>query len=345
MYLCPAEDLISIADALKSDFGRLRNKKIFLTGATGFIGKNLLESILWISEKHNLNLEIFSVSRDVEKFFSQYPHFKLHSRFKLYERDICGDLNSLPIDKIDLTIHAATDVINQKNSLDVLNACVEGTTNVLNFSNKKGCEKFLLLSSGAIYGAAIEKLYSFEESHLGAIDLVPSKSGYALGKQLSEWITHQSGSQSMHVKVARCFAFLGPYLPLNQHFAIGNFIQSALLKENIEIRGDGTPLRTYLYTSDLCIWLLKILLNGSPHCIYNVGGGEVFSIRELADIVKEQLNSSIEINVHQLPSGVVDTYVPNLDKISSELSLRQTVPLREAINKTANWNEKYADIQ
>jgi nucleoside-diphosphate-sugar epimerase len=161
---------------------------------------------------------------------------------------------------------------------------------------------------------------------------------------VSEWITYQSSNQSMHVKVARCFAFLGPYLPLNKHFAIGNFIQSALLNENIEIKGDGTPLRTYLYTSDLCIWLLKILINGSPNCIYNVGGGEILSIRELADIVREQLNSSVQVNVHQLPCGIVDAYIPNLDKISSELGLHPTIPVREAINKTANWNKKYAAI-
>jgi dTDP-glucose 4,6-dehydratase len=144
--------------------------------------------------------------------------------------------------------------------------------------------------------------------------------------------------------VARCFAFVGPYLPLNQHFAIGNFIQSALLNENIEIKGDGTPLRTYLYTSDLCVWLIKVLLNGLPNCIYNVGGGDVLSIRELADVVKDQLNSTIKVNVHQLPCGVLDAYIPNLDKIRNELGLYPTVLIREAISKTANWNMKHADI-
>ncbi len=345
MYLCPTEDLALIADSLKSDFDELYGKRIFLAGATGFIGKNLLESLLWANEKHDLGIKIFSVSRDIQKFFSQYPHFRLHSQFKLYECNMCEDLDDLPIDRIDLTIHAATDVINQGSPLDILNNCIQGTVNILNFSKKKGCQKFLLLSSGAIYGAANNKTHRFEESNLGAVNLFSPKSAYALGKQLSEWITHQSANQSMQVKVARCFAFVGPYLPLNQHFAIGNFIKSALLNEDIEIKGDGTPLRTYLYTSDLCVWLLKILINGLPNCIYNVGGREVLSIRELADVVKNQLNSTIKVNVHQLPRGVVDAYIPNLEKIGNELDLYPTVLVREAITKTANWNLKYAHIK
>ncbi len=344
MYLCPSEDLNLIADTLRSDVAKLRNKKIFLTGATGFIGKNLLESILWIGEKYNFNVEIFSISRNPEIFFNQFPHFKNHKQFKLFKGDICEDFNLLPIDKIDITIHAATDVVNQNSPIDVLNVCVQGTLNVLNFSKRMGCKNFLLLSSGAVYGESIENIKSFHESHLGGVDLVSPKSAYALGKQLSEWLTYQFGNDSMLVKVARCFAFVGPYLPTDKHFAIGNFIKSAISNKDIEIKGDGKPLRTYLYTSDLCIWLLKILLSGPSKSIYNVGGNEVLSIRELANNIKKELNPKIQINVHQLSSGNNNFYIPNVDKISNQLGLNPTVSIRDAIIKTANWNIKHADI-
>ncbi len=343
MYLCPTEDLISINDSLKLDIEKIRCKRIFLTGATGFIGKNLLESLLWLNKSNKLDIEIFSISRNPERFFNQYPHFKTHSQFQLFQGDICDDIN-FPVPKIDLTIHAATDVVKQKSPIDIFNACVKGTSNVLEFSKRMGCQEFLLLSSGAIYGSSTQKNISFTETYSGAINLTSSRSAYPLGKQMSEWLAHQHADQSMRVKVARCFAFVGPYLPIDEHFAIGNFIQSALLNQSISINGDGTPLRTYLYTSDLCVWLLKILLNGVSRSIYNVGGGEILSIKELADMVVAQLNKSIKIDVHHLESGGIDSYIPNLDKVFGELGLKQTVSIKEAINKTANWNKKYADI-
>lgn len=345
MYLCPEEDLEAISDGVKSDFEKLRDKKIFITGATGFIGKNLVESLLWINEKNSLNIEILAISRDPEKFYRSYPHFRKHSQFKLYQRDVCDNLNDLPIKKIDFVIHAATDVIQQLDPIKILRACSDGTSNVLSFSGKLDCERFLLLSSGAVYGKSSDATIEFSESYIGGVDLASPKSAYALGKQLSEWLIQQMSSKGMRVKIARCFAFVGPYLPLDQHFAIGNFIEASLQDQNIEIRGDGTPLRTYLYTSDLCIWLLKILLSDNSSNVFNVGGDEVVSVGELANIVKETINSDVCVNIHQVANGTIDAYVPNLNKIKKVLNLTPKVNLREAIRKTANWNLKYANIK
>ncbi len=344
MYLCPEEDLIAISDAMESGFEKLRGKKIFLTGATGFIGKNLLESIFWINEKNNLNIEVFSISRDPGKFYYQYPHFRTHNYFKLYKCDVRDDLSVLPIKEIDFVVHAATDVVNQLNAVETLKTCIEGTSNVLSFATGLGCKSFLLLSSGAVYGKSRDAMVKFCESDTGGIDLASSKSAYALGKQLSEWLSQQANSPNFKVKIARCFAFVGPYLPLNQHFAIGNFIGACLEGRNIQINGDGTPLRTYLYTSDLCIWLLKILLSEHSSNVFNVGGGEVVSIAQLANIVKKEINQGIGISIHQPAGSGSEAYVPNLDKIGLELNLSPTVNLIDAIRKTANWNLKYANM-
>jgi nucleoside-diphosphate-sugar epimerase len=344
MYLCPLGDLIAIDEALKFSVNKIRNKKILLTGATGFIGKNLLEAILWISEKNNLNVEIYSISRNPDKFFSRYPHFQKHINFKLFKGDIRDDLNILSIQKIDLTIHAATDVINPINAIDILDSCIEGTTNVLSLSEKLGCKSFLLLSSGAVYGKQPNGLGGVEETYIGGVDLQSPKSAYALGKKVSEWLSSQERAEHMRVNIARCFAFTGPYLPLDQNFAIGNFIECALRNRDVDIKGDGTPLRTYLYTSDLCIWLLKMLLSDVSD-VFNVGGDVVVSIAELANIVKEAINPDIGVRVQQISSGITERYVPNISKIKRELGLSPTVGLKDAIIKTANWNLGYANFK
>ena len=344
MYLLPADDLNFIEQSLGSSSEKLRNKRIFLTGATGFIGKSLLETLLWLNKNQNLNLEIVSISRDPVNFFKTYPHFLGHPEFKLYGGDISDDTSKLDLGLLDLTIHAATDVVGKVNSIDLMKACIDGTSNIVKTSKEKGCQKFMLLSSGAVYGRQPLNIDRLSESCIGGVDLVDPQSAYALGKQVSEWLVQQFNDMQMEVKVARCFAFVGPYLPLDKHFAIGNFIKSALLGRNIDILGDGTPLRTYLYSSDLCYQLLRILLDANSGSVWNVGGEEPISIKQLAELVCEELNPSIKIKIHKTPMGLMEKYIPDLKKITTELKVNPGVNLREAIRKTAEWNLKYANL-
>jgi len=344
MYLLPVEDLNFIEQSLGDSSEKLRDKRIFLTGATGFVGKSLLEALLWLNKNRNLNLEILSISRDPVSFFKKYPHFLEHQEFRLYAGDICNDISALDLGSLDLTIHAATDVVGKINPIDLMKTCVDGTKNVIKAAKEKGCQKFLLLSSGAIYGKQPLHIGCLTESYIGGVDLASPQSAYSLGKQVSEWLAQQFNDDQMEVKVARCFAFVGPYLPLDEHFAIGNFIKAALLGRDIDILGDGTPLRTYLYSSDLCHQLLKILVDANSGSVWNVGGAEPISIKKLAELVCEELNPSIKINIHKPPTGLIEQYIPDLKKITTELMVKPGVDLRAAIQKTAEWNLKYANF-
>lgn len=345
MYLLPAEDLDFIERSLGDVSEKLRDKKIFLTGSTGFIGKSLLETLLWLNKNKKLNLEIVSISRNPESFFKKYPHFREHPEFKLFTGNICDDISSIDLGLLDLTIHTAADVVGKINPIDLMQTCANGTMNVIKTAKKKGCQKFLLLSSGAVYGRQPLNISSFSESYIGGVELSSHQSAYSLGKQVSEWLTHQFNDEQMEVKIARCFAFVGPYLLLDKHFAIGNFIKSAILGRDIQILGDGTPLRTYLYSSELCYQLLKILIDGKAGSVWNVGGNEVVSIKRLAEIVCEELNSNININVHASSMGLTERYIPDLTKIRSELCVTPQVSLRVAINKTAKWSLRHGNLK
>jgi nucleoside-diphosphate-sugar epimerase len=338
------DDLEFIDKNLGTDVERFKGANILITGSTGFVGKGLLETFFWLDEIYALGLKITSISRDPESFFLKNPHFKKFSQFRLIRGNISEKIIDLDIGSIDYVVHAATDVVGKSLPLDVFNSCVKGTKNVIDLAKLRNCKSFLLVSSGAVYGQQPSNISKLPESYIGGVDLSSPKSAYALGKQASEWILHQNASEAMEVKVIRGFAFTGPYLPLDQHFAIGNFIGAALQNRSIDILGDGTSLRTYLYSTELCLWLLKVLLKGKSQGIWNIGGEEQVSIAELAFLVKDVLNSRSNISIIGKPGGRIEKYIPCIDKISRELGLFPSVDLKNAITKTANWNLRYGDI-
>ena len=139
----------------------------------------------------------------------------------------------------------------------------------------------------------------------------------------------------LDVKLARCFAFVGPYLNRKIYYAIGNFIQNCLDGKPIVINGDGTPLRSYLYADDLVEWLFAILERGETGRPYNVGSDRAISIRELAEKVRIVLGTRNEIKIMGHPTGgKPSVYVPNIDRVKHELGLQIKYDLRDAIYKS-----------
>ena len=178
------------------------------------------------------------------------------------------------------------------------------------------------------------------EDYPGGPNPLDPASVYAEGKRISEQMCAlQSVKSSIEIKIARCFAFVGPHLPLDAHFAIGNFIGDVLAGRQIRIKGDGTPRRSYLYASDLAIWLWTMLFQAPSLVAINVGSGHDLSIRELAQTVSESLNSGAGVHVEKeaVPGADVARYVPSVDRAENILGLEETVGLQEAIRRTAAW--------
>jgi dTDP-glucose 4,6-dehydratase len=136
--------------------------------------------------------------------------------------------------------------------------------------------------------------------------------------------------------IARMFAFVGPGLPLDANFAIGNFVRDVIAGGPVTIQGDGTARRSYLYAADMAIWLWTLLLNGCHATPYNVGSPEPVSIWELAHMVIE--NTVPGTRVQMLGQGSAAAYVPSIDRARNEFRLRPLISLSEGIRRMYAWN-------
>jgi dTDP-glucose 4,6-dehydratase len=164
---------------------------------------------------------------------------------------------------------------------------------------------------------------------------------YGEGKRVSELLCTLFAEQTgIEFKIARCFAFAGPCLPLDANFAIGNFIRDCIAGQLIDIAGDGTPRRSYLYAADLAVWLWTILFKAQSLQAFNVGSEAAISIADLARLVADTLNPTVGIRVRkEALIGVAPLqYVPSTKKAQEMLGLAESTSLAESIRRTALWH-------
>ncbi|MBA7696316.1 dTDP-glucose 4,6-dehydratase [subsurface metagenome] len=173
-----------------------------------------------------------------------------------------------------------------------------------------------------------------------APDSTHSMSAYGQAKRMAELLCSIYQNQhGLEVVIARCFAFVGPYLNLDIHYAVGNFIRDGLNGKTIQVLGDGSPLRSYLYAADLAIWLWTILLKGQSGRAYNVGSDKEINIADLALRVSKYFPQRPEVKIAQtpVPSKAPERYVPCIDRAKKELKLQCWIELDEAIRRTIDF--------
>jgi dTDP-glucose 4,6-dehydratase len=337
-----ATDLDHILDHTRELWEELRRRRIFITGGTGFFGCWLLESFAWANDRLGLNASALVLTRNLAAFQKKVPHLAVHPDIHFHP----GDIRSFefPTGSFSHIIHAATESsakLNAEERLTIFASIVDGTRRTLEFARQCGAQKFLLTSSGAVYGRQPPDLTHIPEEYLGAPDPTDPLSAYGEGKRAAETLCALYSNQyGFEAKIARCFAFVGPYLPLDAHFAIGNFIRDGLKGGPIIVKGDGAPYRSYLYSADMAIWLWTILFRGESGRVYNISSENAISITDLAQLVRNIVSPGCEINIaHQrVPGRLAERYVPSTQRARKELDLQEWIGLEDGIKRMVTWD-------
>jgi nucleoside-diphosphate-sugar epimerase len=333
-------DLEYIFDHTHPFWIRLKDKTVFITGGTGFFGIWLLKSLLFANNKLQLNAKIVVLTRSSQRFLNKFPELVGIKELHFVDGDVKDFAH--PSFQVHYIIHAAAETsskLNIEEPLAMLDTIVQGTRHVLNYAVACKADGVLFISSGAIYGKQPSEITHIAEDFCGAPFTNDIGSAYGEGKRMAELLcTFYHKQYALNIKIARCFAFIGPYLPLDGSFAIGNFIKDILDEKDITVKGDGRPVRSYMYVADLCIWLWTMLFNGNNVYPYNVGSEEAYTLAQIASLVAQNNGSKVIIqDGNTLSLSATSRYVPSIERARKDLDLQVGIDLKNAIKKTIEY--------
>jgi dTDP-glucose 4,6-dehydratase len=333
-------DLDEILEA-NIEWSDLRGERIFLTGGSGFVGSWMLESIAWANDRLALRSRVVVLTRDPDQVMAKLPHIVTRPDVELVHGDI--EHFAFPTGTFSHIVHAASPTSLEDVSFRpkrLFETIVHGTERVLELAASCGASRLLLLSSGAVYGTQPPDVEHLSETFRGGPDCADIRAVYAEAKRAAELLWAMAASEGgFAAKIARCFAFVGPYLPLGAQYAIGNFLRDRISGRPIHVLGDGTPLRSYLYAADLAVWLWTILFRAASGRPYNVGSDAALSIADVARTVGNDFEPRLPVVITQsaIPGAARQRYVPSTARATTELGLRPRIAIRESIQRTLDW--------
>ncbi len=323
----PREDIEEIYQSCSDVWPFLRDANVLVMGGTGFVGKWLVAS-LGYAQLSGINLKMTVLSREPSTYSDFYSAEGVNISW--IKHDVAKD-PGLDVKKFTHVINAATPSSAKTGAIQpsyVYNSIVLGNSLILDCIPDTDF-RYIFLSSGAVSHLEttepkFEK-YNCEANHLGTL-----QTAYAHGKRFAEMDIERAVTEAgLNAQSLRLYAFAGPGLPLDQHFAAGNFMRDFLETESIEILGNPETQRSYMYPTDLATHLITSLTSGAT-VTQEVGSSEVVTIRELATrICGKSHPLAVRVGGSKQSQS---SYFPN-----SENLLGQTVDLEESIKRWKDW--------
>jgi nucleoside-diphosphate-sugar epimerase len=317
----------------------LHGKRVLATGATGFFGA-WVHAALESLRLDGCDVELIRVSRDPEAFERRHPRWGA-APWASWIKAGAEDFGSIEPGAFDFCLHMAASSDAKTNALDpsaMILAAALGTDAMLRLCERAGA-RMLFASSGAVYGKrdAIAGAARESDASQSAPDPLDSAQAYGSSKRVAEALC-AARSGAVACCVARPFAFLGPYLPLEAHFAAGNFLRDASRGLTILIHGDGKPSRSYMHPADMAAWLLWLMVFGPAGAAVNVGSPDALSVEALARLIAAKAGGPEPKILGASDGAPAHFYAPNVDKAQA-MGLGLAHSLESSIETSLRWLE------
>lgn len=332
------------SDVLDGNIERLKefkNKSIFISGASGFVGKWVVELFNHLNQNHNFNVQLTCYSRSIKEQANIHPEIYNKPHIKC----ISGDIKSLSqIDSdISYVLHLAATPDNRDHSSDpvkVMNDIISGTNKILDASTRLDkLINFTFFSSGQVNGPQPMNVTEVREDTYHPLNCSSLNSVYSESKRAAETLTHSYRSlYKVPLTILRPFAFIGPYQSIDRPWAINNFIRDSLHGQPIRILGDEETVRSYMYPSEMAYWTLLALLNPGSGSVFNLGSNDGKNLRAISQIVERSFDNRIGV-ISTVPShsGLLTRFVPSTEKFETTFKVKRQISTQDAIERSAKW--------
>lgn len=279
---------------------KLKGKKILVTGATGLIGVCMIDALMKYNHEQNADIDIYAIGRNKEKASSRLGIYYDNSNFHFIEQDV---REPLPDDiKVDYIIPMASNthpLAYSQYPIETIEINVKGAEYAL----KKSIEDdatVLYPSTVEVYGNAIGDDV-FTEDYTGKLNLGTARSCYTESKRVSEALCQSYiAERGCKVKIARLSRVFGPTMLESDTKASSQFINKALVGEDIVLKSEGNQFFSYTYVADAVAAMLHIMLHGENGIAYNISNEACnVHLKDFAQLCAQQTGKNV---VFDLPS-------------------------------------------
>lgn len=302
LYLEDIENIIKF----NLPYSNLKNKSFLITGASGMIGSCLVDVLMMLNDKQNLNIKIYALGKNKENARERFYKYWDNKLFEFISCDINNTIEINNVEKIDYVIHLASNTHPKAYStypIETITTNVIGTKNLLDYAVEHNCKRFVFASSVEIYGENKSDVEIFDENYLGYINCNTLRAGYPESKRCGEALCQAYIKQkNMYIvipRLARCF---GPTMLMNDSKASSQFIKNGLNKEDIILKSEGNQYYSYIYVTDAVLGILVVLLNGKNGEAYNISDESCdIKLKDMAKIIAEYVGTKV---IFDLPDDV-----------------------------------------
>ncbi len=335
-----AEDLADVVDHTRHMWDDFREARVLLTGVTGFVGSWLLETLVHADATLGLGVRATVLVRDRQAFERRLPHLAASPAVRVHVGDV--RVVDPPTHAFTHYVHCASASaprLSAEHPDEVVDMIVRGSERMIEEAESGKACRFLQISSGSVYGVQPPSLRRIDEQYPGTADARDPAQRFGAAKRRAELRGEASVARGVGFVSARVFALVGPRLPFDGQFAMGNFLADALAGRPVSILGDGTPVRSWMYAADMAAWCWTLLARGRPGAAYNVGSEEEYPLWDAAHLVAALPPAPLAVTRARVPDPgeLPGRYVPSIDLARTELGLDVWTPFDAALSRTWEW--------
>jgi len=299
-----------------------------ITGAAGFIGSHLAETLL------DQDYEVVGIDNLLTGDMGNVAHLAGRD-FTFIKYDVTNYIH------VDGPVHYVLHWASPASPIDYLELPIQtlkvgslGTHNALGLAKAKGAT-FVLASTSEVYGDPLE--HPQKETYWGHVNPIGPRGVYDEAKRFAEAITFAyHRTHGLDTKIVRIFNTYGPRMRLNDGRAVPAFASQALTNQDVTIFGDGNQTRSFTYISDLVDGIIKLMLS-KEHGPINIGNPREMTIKEIAETIVRMTGSTSKVAYRPLPTDDPKQRKPDITLANRLLGWQPKVPLEQGLVTTLDY--------